>query len=256
VQLLKELLDGVARVEVRTDPGRDDLLHTFTEGFDIVHYAGHSDRHGLKCRDGIADLSSVGSCNVPVFFFNSCYSHLQGACLVEKGAVCGITTMFRLLDQAAIDVCSGFYRMLARGYPIMTSYLGARECSVTGKEYLLIGDGFYRVFDSGTSLLPFYKLSRNSLGFSIQCKMPGPEKGLIVRTADGRAIADTCFEAEGLQTEDLAALDTGFDGMCLYGSDIFDCVADAVKAALIDLRREATLPRAKSEIHMGRKNKP
>jgi hypothetical protein len=154
--------------------------------------------------------------------------------------------MFRLLDDAALDVCAGFYRMLARGYPIMTSYLAARECSVTGKEYLLIGDGFYRVFNGYGSFVPFYKLSRNNLGFSLQCKMPGGDKGLIVRSPDGRAVPDTGFERTGLRAEDLPELEAGIDGMCLYGSCIYDCVADAVGAALIDLRQIITVSRVRA----------
>jgi hypothetical protein len=153
--------------------------------------------------------------------------------------------MFRLLDEAAVDVCASFYRMLSRGYPIMTSYLGARECSVTGKEYLLIGDGFYKVFNGRDSFLPFYKLSRNGLGFSLQCKMPGIDKGLIVRTCNGRALADTGFAMTCLRESDLPELDEGLDGMCLYGSRIYDSVADAVGAALIDLRQNISVARAK-----------
>jgi hypothetical protein len=243
--LLDDLLGGIANVEIRRDLGRDDLLHTFSEGFDIVHYAGHCDRSGVKCRDGFADLSSVGTCDVPVFFLNSCFSYLQGARLIEKGSVCGIATMFRLLDEAAVDVCTSFYRMLARGYPIMTSYLGARECSVTGKEYLLIGDGFYKVFNGSDSFLPFYKLSRNSMGFSIQCKMPGTDKGLIVRNGNGRALPDTGFEMTCLTESDLPGLDRGLEGMCLYGSGIYDSVAGAVSAALIDLKHDISVSRAK-----------
>ncbi|HEY3274880.1 MAG TPA: hypothetical protein VGJ92_14000 [Methanocella sp.] len=243
--LLEDLLGGIANVEIRQDLGRADLLHTFSEGFDIVHYAGHCDRSGVKCRDGYADLSSVDTCDVPVFFLNSCSSYLQGFRLIEKGSVCGIATMFRLLDEAAVDVCASFYRMLSRGYPIMTSYLGARECSVTGKEYLLIGDGFYKVFNGRDSFLPFYKLSRNGLGFSLQCKMPGNDKGLIFRTGNGRALADTGFAMTCLEENDLPELSGGLDGMCLYGSCVYDNVADAVNAALIDLRQNISIARAK-----------
>jgi hypothetical protein len=245
--ILKDLLDGIAHVEVRKDPDCDDLLHTFSEGFDIVHYAGHCDRRGMKCRDGHADLSSVGTCNVPVFFLNSCSSYLPGARLIEKGAVCGIATMFRLLDEAALDVCTSFYRMLVGGYPIMTSYLGARECSATGKEYLLIGDGFYKVFNGKDSFKPFYKLSRNSSGFTIQCKMPGGDKGLIVRAGNGQAVADTGFEMTCIKSDDLPRLDEGLDGMCLYGSCIYDCVADAVRAALIDLKHSMAVSGTKCD---------
>jgi hypothetical protein len=245
--LLKKLLGRIANVEIRTDLSCNDLTHTFSEGFDIVHYAGHCDRRGLKCRDGHADLSSVGTCNVPVFFLNSCSSYVHGTRLIEKGAVCGIATMFRLLDEAALDVCTGFYRMLSQGYSIMTAYLGARECSVTGKEYLLIGDGFYKIFNGRDSFLPFYKLSRNSFGFTIQCKMPGRDKGLLVRAGNGRVMADTGFEMMGINAEDLQDLEGGLDGMCLYGASIYNCLGDAVEAALIDLKRSVSVSRTKGD---------
>ncbi len=234
--ILKDLLGDVADVEIRRDLGYNDLLCTFSEGFDVVHYAGHCDRHGLKCRDGHADLSSVNTCNVPVFFLNSCSSYLQGVRLVEKGAACGIATMFRLLDDAALDVCAGFYRMLARGYPIMTACLGARECSVTGKEYLLIGDGFYKVFDGKGSFMPFYRLGRNSFGFTLQCTAPGGDKGLIACTDNGVAIADTGFEMAGLNTDDLLDMGEDPEGMCLYGSGLYDSVSDAARVALSSIR--------------------
>lgn len=255
-QLLEGLLDGIAHVDVRMGLGCKDLLHTFSEGFDIVHFAGHCDGRGLQCRDGPADLSSVGTCNVPVFFLNSCSSHVQGTRLIERGAVCGITTMFRLLDEAAVDVSAGFYRMLARGYPIMTSYLGARECSAAGKEYLLIGDGFYRVFNGSSSFLPFYTLSRNGSGFSVRCRMPGGDKGLIIRTGNGHAMADTGFDLSGLRLEDMRELGAGPDGMCLYGTSIYDCVADAVSAALIDMTRTLAVPRPDAMVPGRRRNMP
>jgi hypothetical protein len=164
--------------------------------------------------------------------------------------------MYRLLDEAALDVCTSFYRMLARGYPIMTAYLGARECSVTGKEYLLIGDGFYKVFNKGDSLRPFYKLSRISLGFTVQCTLPGRDKGLIVHAHNGQAVTDTGFEMTGLRAEDLSLPDEGLDGMCLYGSGLYDCMGDAVRVALIDLKRSLSFSRVNADGSMGRRHKP
>jgi hypothetical protein len=59
-----------------------------------------------------------------------------------------------------------------------------------------------------------------------------------------------------MRAEDLAVPDAGLDGMCLYGSDIYDCVADAVQAALIDLKRETMASHVKRRAPVGRKNKP
>ncbi len=235
--LIQRQLDGIASVEVRANLSRSDLLHTFTEGFDVLHYAGHCERPGLKCPDGYADLSLAEESNVPFFFLNCCSSYIHGTRLIEKGSVCGIATMFRVIDEAALDVCDSFYRMLAYGYPVMTSYLGARECSVTGKEYLLIGDGYHNVFNGREVALPFYRLRRNGLGFTLQCNMSGRAKGLIIGTDSGRAIPDTGFEVSGLQADDLPGECDQLEGMCLYSGNIYDSVAAAIKAALIDLRQ-------------------
>jgi hypothetical protein len=235
--LIQRQLDGIASVEVRANLSRSDLLHTFTEGFDVLHYAGHCERPGLKCPDGYADLSLAEECNVPFFFLNCCSSYIHGTRLVEKGSVCGIATMFRVIDEAALDVCAGFYRMLAYGYPVMTSYLGARECSVIGKEYLLIGDGYHNVFNGRDVALPFYRLRRNGLGFTLQCNMSGRAKGLIIGIDSGRAVPDTGFEVSGLQADDLPGEYDQMEGMCLYGGCLYDSVTAAVQTALADMRR-------------------
>jgi hypothetical protein len=145
--------------------------------------------------------------------------------------------MFRVIDEAALDVCTGFYRMLAYGYPVMTSYLGARECSVTGKEYLLIGDGYHNVFNCPGVVLPFYRLRRNGLGFTLQCTMTGRDKGLIIGAGTDRAVPDTGFEVSGLQADDLPRECDQLEGMCLYSGSLYDSVVTAVQAALVDLRR-------------------
>lgn len=235
--IIQKQLDGIASVEVRANLGRSDLLHTFSEGFDVLHYAGHCERQGLKCPDGYADLSQAEESNVPFFFLNCCSSYIHGTRLIEKGSVCGIATMFRVIDEAALDVCDGFYRMLAYGYPVMTSYLGARECSVTGKEYLLIGDGYYSVFNGRDVAMPFYRLRRNGLGFTLQCNVSGRDKGLIIGAGGDHAIPDTGYDACGLQADDLPGECDQMEGMCLYGGSLYDSVAAAIKAALIDLRR-------------------
>jgi len=235
--LIQRQLEGIAAIEVRANLSRSDLLHTFSEGFDVLHYAGHCERPGLKCPDGYADLSMAEESNVPFFFLNCCSSYIHGIRLIEKGSVCGIATMFRVIDEAALDVCAGFYRMLAYGYPVMTSYLGARECSVTGKEYLMIGDGYYNVFSGRDIVLPFYRLRRNGSRFTLQCNLSGIDKGLIIRAGGGRAIPDTGFELSGLQADDLPGECDRMEGMCLYGGSLYDSVAGAINAALIDFRR-------------------
>ncbi|OPY29322.1 MAG: hypothetical protein A4E28_00920 [Methanocella sp. PtaU1.Bin125] len=246
--LIQRQLERIATIEVRANLGCRDLLHTLSEGFDVLHYAGHSERAGLKCPDGYADLSRAEENNVPFFFLNCCSSYIQGTRLIEKGSVCGIATLFRVIDEAALDVCAGFYRMLAYGYPVMTSYLGARECSVTGREYLMIGDGYHNVFNARGVALPFYRLRRNGRRFTLHCHMSGSEKGLIIGTGSGCAIPDTGFQLSGLHASDLPDECNRMDGMCLYSGSLYDSVAAAVNSALSDLRRMVTQRRCKTNV--------
>ena len=60
-------------------------------------------------------------------------------------------------------------------------------------------------------------------------------------------MADTGFELAGLKADDLPQLEEGLDGMCLYGSCLYDCVADAVQVALIDLKESISVSRAKCD---------
>lgn len=239
---IKKLLEGVASVEVRRHLGREDLLHAFAEDFDLLHFAGHCDPGGLRCPDGHADLSQVETCNVRAFFLNCCASYRQGARLIEKGSACGIGTMFRVIDEAALDVSLGFYRLLAYGYPVLASYLGARECSVTGKEYLLLGDGSLPVVCSRGAVVPFYRLARKCGQLSLQCDISSPSKGFLIESPGIYAVPDTGFEISDIGPETIPGLKGLPDGMCLYCGRIFPDVASAVDVALAGCRKSLAAP--------------
>lgn len=240
-EMIRDILDGIATVEVRSNLSRSDLLHTFSEGFDMLHFSGHCERSGLLCTDGFADLSLVEESNIPLFFLNCCASYPQGIRLIKNGSACGITTMFRVLDEAAHDISRNFYRLLAYGYPVITSYLGARECSVTGKEYLLVGDGSRSLYTMHGDIIPFYKLLRKGSRLMLQCNISSRARGLILGAEDCMAVPDTGFEISDLQSGPVA-MPRSIDGMCLYGGSIYPDVGSALKLALTDFNKSMRVP--------------
>ena len=145
-KIISKTLKGLASIELMRNLESKEVLAVFSKGYEIVQFIGHSDNRGFKCNGGFADLSDLKENTTSVFFFNSCSSYQQGIKLLEKGSTCGISTLYKVTDDAALDVCLNFYKLIARGYPVLTSYLGARGCSIQGKEYLLLGNGLTSIF--------------------------------------------------------------------------------------------------------------
>ena len=225
---LQDTLKSITSITMLRNVTCDELLGTFAEGYDIVQFIGHCDSRGFKCPDGYADLSMVENNITSMFFFNSCSSYLQGIRLLEKGSTCGISTLYNVIDEAAKDVSVNFYRLLARGYPVLTAYLGAKECSVLGKEYLLSGNGQISLFDKGASM-PLYHLAKSGSGFTLSCILACAEKGLIYSAGEGDVpgLPDTGMV---LRHVSLSALIEGLslpDGSCIYDGKIFNSIAEA-----------------------------
>jgi len=246
--IMKALSDTPVSIEVCWDVGVAGFAGIFARGFDIVQLIGHCGARGFKCSDGFARMDDIKENNTPMFFFNSCSSHREAARLIEKGSVCGVATFFRVLEEAAVDVCRSFYLMLGAGYPASVSIKAAMECSVLGKEYLLIGDGSYTCFDGG-DLKRFYRVERHADGYTLGCTMCNTDKGYIMGSwfPDGkRAITDLGFETRPLSMEHLTAIAKKFKGYCLYNRNIYTSVEDAARKATLDERRSPNRHRGKT----------
>lgn len=224
---IKDSVSGSADVHLHSDLTPDELLSFFSQGYDIVQFIGHCDHRGLKCAGGFADLANVPDNNSKIFFFNSCASYEQGAKLIEKGSVCGITTLFRVIEEAAIDVCTSFYDLLSRGYPLITSYLGARECSALGKEYLLMGDGFFSCFGND-QILPLYVLAKAPGGYDLKCIFAHLDRGLSVMSGSA-CLPDTGYERKAIKYNILCREYGDAKGVCIYNGRIYDSIIDAAR---------------------------
>jgi hypothetical protein len=234
--IVEALSDNAASVDIRWDTGVSGFYDLFSRGFDLIQVIGHCDGRGFKCRDGFASVSHIKENRTPMFFFNSCASFREGAALIEKGSICGVATLFRVLDEAAVDICRNFYRMLGAGYPAYLALDAARECSVLGKEYILIGDGSFTCFEGG-GLKPFYRLAIDGEECRLSCVMGNMDKGNIVASwsPEGKKmITDLGFETGYMPVGHLAAIADNFQGFCLYDRVIYDGVLEAAERASRD----------------------
>jgi hypothetical protein len=151
--------------------------------------------------------------------------------LIENGSVCGIATMFRVIDEIAIDMCQNFYYMFGAGYSAHTSLNAAKACSTLGKEYMLLGDGSYTCFGSHEAR-PFFEILRREGGYALRCTMDGAAKGSIVTAwhlSNSKPITDLGFETRALTAEHLLCISKELNGYCLYDRHIYRSVDKAAK---------------------------
>lgn len=234
IRVIEEGMPGSsAAVKVHKDISISGFGEVFARGYDVVQFIGHCDSRGFKCSDGFARVSNIEENNTPMFFFNSCSSHMEAALLIDKGSVCGVATLFRVLEEAAMEVCKNFYLMLGAGYSALTSINAAKECSVLGKEYLLIGDGSFSCFDDGL-LKPFYRIAGRGGKYSLQCTMDNYDKGYItsIGRSEGNATSDLGFETGPMGAGQLERIGRGLRGYCLYHRNIYRSVEEAALAAM------------------------
>ncbi|MDX1744767.1 MAG: hypothetical protein R3324_02420, partial [Halobacteriales archaeon] len=130
---------GVTAAELRT------LLE---EDIDFLHYIGHIDGQGFECVDGRLDASTLESTGVDVFFLNGCTSYEQGMSLIEAGSIAGIVTLQDVINSGAERVGNTLARLLNCGFPLRAAMTIARDESIMGGHYLVIGDGGIEIAQS------------------------------------------------------------------------------------------------------------
>ena len=108
---------------------------------DFFHYIGHIDDEGIQCEDGKLDIADLDSVGVDTFFLNACRSYDQGLKLIDRGAIGGVVTLDDVLDSGALRVGETLARLLNRGFPLRAALNIARDRSIVGGQYLVVGDG-------------------------------------------------------------------------------------------------------------------
>lgn len=119
---------------------RDELGDLLEDDVDFIHYIGHATKDGLKCSDGYFDVDSVTEVGADMFFLNACQSYRPGIDMIKNGCLGGIVTLSEVTDKEAATVGRTVAKLLNLGFPLRNALQIARRRSITGGQYLAIGD--------------------------------------------------------------------------------------------------------------------
>ncbi|WP_433624367.1 hypothetical protein [Halomicrococcus sp. NG-SE-24] len=128
-------------VTVRSDLTTGELRDALARETQFFHYIGHIDENGFDCADGYLDTRSLDSVGAEAFFLNACQSYDQGVALIESGAIGGVVTLNDVVNSGAVRVGKAMSRLLNRGFPLRSALNVARDRSLVGDQYLVVGDG-------------------------------------------------------------------------------------------------------------------
>lgn len=142
-------------VDVHRDLSSAAFAEVLADDYDLLHYVGHIEDGGVRCADGLLDVGTLEAVGVDAFVLNACRSYDQGVALVDGGAIGGIVTLSDVVDVGAVRIGRDVARLLNCGFPLHAALDVARDASVVGAEYTVVGDGSLTVTqcESGVPLL-------------------------------------------------------------------------------------------------------
>jgi hypothetical protein len=128
------------------------LADVFESNIDYVHYVGHVGPDGFECTDGALDVDSVDGLAVDIAFLNACQSFEQGCKLVDQGGIACVVTLEDVLNEGALRIGKTMARLLNQGFTIERALAVARDRSIVGSQYLVVGDADADIAQSGTHI--------------------------------------------------------------------------------------------------------
>ena len=154
-------------VSVERELSTTELEEVLSSQIDFLHYIGHVDAEGFQCADGMLDATKLESVSVDAFLLNACQSYRQGMALIEHGAIGGIVTLRDILNCEAIRIGRTLARLLNSGFPLRAALEIAREESIMGEEYLVIGDGNLSIAQTESKTANLYNVKRRDGSFKL-----------------------------------------------------------------------------------------
>ncbi|WP_321112030.1 CHAT domain-containing protein [Halorussus salinisoli] len=128
-------------VSVKRDLTTEELRETLASEQDFLHYIGHIDEEGFNCADGKLDATTLETVAVDAFLLNACQSYKQGMHLLEAGSIGGVVTLSEVINSGAVRIGRAMARLLNRGFPLQAALDIARDESIVGGQYIVVGDG-------------------------------------------------------------------------------------------------------------------
>jgi hypothetical protein len=145
-------------VNIHHELAIDELKDVFNHPSDFVHYIGHIEEEGFRCRDGYLDAWSLETVGSKAFLLNACRSYSQGLALVEAGSIGGITTLEDINNKDAVCVGSTIAKLLNQGFPLYGAIDIAQKEIEMGEKYLIVGNGMTKVAQPNGALPIIFSL--------------------------------------------------------------------------------------------------
>jgi hypothetical protein len=133
----------------------------------FFHYIGHTERDGFQCADGKLDASALDTTGIDSFLLNACNSYHQGLGLIDAGAIGGIVTLNEIINDDAVQIGETIARLLNGGFPLRAALTIAREESVLGGQYIVVGDGGMTVTQAPSRTPNLLRVSPEEDGFAV-----------------------------------------------------------------------------------------
>ncbi|SDM77474.1 hypothetical protein SAMN04487949_2560 [Halogranum gelatinilyticum] len=138
---------------------------------DFLHYIGHIDDEGFDCADGKLDVADLDTVGVDAFFLNACRSYDQGMALIERGAIGGVVTLSDVINSGAVRVGKTMVRLLNQGFPLRAALNIAKDESIVGGQYIVVGDGNVDVVQSDSRTPGLLKIESNGDVYEVSSKL-------------------------------------------------------------------------------------
>ncbi|RDI70699.1 hypothetical protein [Halopelagius longus] len=166
-------------VRMHYDLTVDELREVLTVGTDFLHYIGHIDDDGFQCSDGALDVSAVDEVGTDAFLLNACQSYEQGIHLIDAGAIAGVVTLNDVVNSGAVKIGQNLCRLLNSGFPIRSALEIAKDDSVIGNDYIVVGDGGLAIAQSSGGLANLGVIERAESGYTFEFRTyPSSEIGM------------------------------------------------------------------------------
>ncbi len=145
----------------------EELRDKLRQESSFFHYIGHTEQDGFQCSDGKLDASTLDETGVESFLLNACNSYEQGLCLIEAGAIGGIVTLNEVINDGAVRIGESIARLLNAGYPLRAALTIARDESVLGGQYIVVGDGGMTVTQAASRTPNLLGISATDGGYAV-----------------------------------------------------------------------------------------
>ncbi len=158
-------------VTVKRDLTTTELRDQLRQEHSFLHYIGHTEEDGFECADGKLDAATLSETGVDAFLLNACNSYRQGIHLIEAGAVGGIVTLNDIINDGAVRIGETIARLLNAGFPLRAALTIARDESILGGQYIVVGDGGMTVTQAASRTPNLLDIRRTGDEFAMDIKM-------------------------------------------------------------------------------------